>query len=193
MKIKQFRKMILASVFILIMLVGCASNTGIIEGTIKSESTGEMLADVHIILCLEPSTEEEYLCTLQAKPTTTSDSNGVFRLSNVPEGSYLLMYAMPDELSSTSKEWNGVELSPTILRLDGFGNFVPHGEGLFWEDGWEIDGNIATGSGLSLLIDGYIISNRLGISIMIQDQKKTPFVEVNVDEQIQYDWILMGR
>jgi len=182
-------------VMLTLLLTGCASNRGRIEGTIVGADTGEPLENTQIILCLQ-SEQEESLCILQAAPTTVSDSNGTFRLSRVSAGSYLLMYGMPDELASTSDEWGGVEVGPTTLTLNGLGRFVPTGEGMFWEDGWETVGNEYTSEStpsFSILGDGYIRSNRLGISMMVENMDRAPVIEVCAGETTQIEWQVMAR
>lgn len=178
----------------LLLLAGCAANLGGIEGKMVGADTGDPLEDVQIILCLK-SEEEASICTLQAAPTTETDSNGDFELSKVPPGSYLLMYGMRDELVATPDDWGDVEVGPTRLVLNRDGQFAPEGEGLFWEDGWETVGNEASSAdgSISMLVDGYIRSIRLGISMMVEDTHRAPVVEVHAGETIQIEWQVMAR
>ena len=53
-----------------------------------------------------------------SEPTTTTDTNGDFMLTGLDPGNYLLLYAMPGELTSTPEHLGGVMVGPTKGDMD---------------------------------------------------------------------------
>lgn len=178
---------------------------GHIVGRIIGADTGNPLADLQIILCLLPSEieGEEYACTLQAAPMARSDASGAFEFLKVPDGSYVLMYGDPDELVSTVDEWEGIEVTrgkPCVNPISGKNYVCRIPESAFWEEGGKY---IAGTTRLTIgedgtvewwgLLEGIARSNRLGISIMIEDRILAPVVQVQSGKTTDIEWKVYGR
>ena len=189
MNIKFFTGLCL---IVLIVMSGCSKSPGIVRGNLSSKETQEPLASVQVILCLV-SNKNKSLCTLQASPTTRTDASGYFELAGIPPGEYLLMYGFPGEIKSTPGEWGGIEVGPLTMGLTREGNLGSTGKGEFWEDGYESDGEMWTSGALSVLNNGYVRSNRFGISIMVEETKRMPYVIVQPDGTFEIEWILCAR
>jgi hypothetical protein len=178
---------------------------GHLVGSIIGADTGKPLADLQIILCLLPSEVEgeEYACTLQAAPTARSDASGAFEFLKVPDGSYVLVYGDPDELESTVDEWEGIEVTRGKLCVNpisgaNYACRIP--EYVFWEEGGKY---IAGTTRLTIgddgrvewfgLLEGIARSNKLGISIMIEDRILAPVVQVQSGTMTDIEWKVYGR
>lgn len=178
------------SIFVIILLTGCglSTDTGTIKGNVVNKWTGEPLKDVQIILCLKSEKGESY--ELQESPTTRTDISGDFILSNIPPATYILMYALPDQLSSTPEEWGGVIVGePKMVYSQETGNFEQKGEGLFWDAGWEESGSrfYAHDHSLTEFLAGTMRSNRFGISFSVEDSKKAPEIQVLLKDTTDWD------
>jgi len=178
---------------------------GNIVGHIIGANTGNPLVDLQIILCLLPSEieGEEYACTLQAVPMVQSDASGAFEFIEVPDGSYVLMYGDPDALASTVDEWDGIEVTRGKLCVNSFSgqNYVcVNEESAFWEEGGKYiagvtrltvgdDGTVEWWG----LLEGIARSNKLGISIMIEDRILAPVVQVQSGKTTDIEWKVYGQ
>jgi len=185
------------SLFIVVMvfLSGCGlfSDSGTITGNVINMQTGKPLKDVQIIIALKLENEEK--CKLLKSPTTRTDINGDFTLSNVPPATYNLMYALPDELSSSPKEWGGVIVGdPEMVYSQETGKFEQKGKGPFWDAGWEESGSrfYANDHSVTTFMTGRMSSNRFGISFSVEDYKKIPEFQVLPNDTINWD-IQMSR
>jgi len=178
---------------------------GHIVGRIIGADTGNPLADLQIILCLLPSEieAEEYACTLQAAPMARSNSSGAFEFLEVPDGSYVLMYGDPDELVSTVDEWEDIEVTtgrPCTNSISGNTYVCQIPESAFWEEGGVY---IAGTTRLTVgddgtvewwgLLEGIARSNRLGITIMVEDRLLAPVVQVQSGTATEIEWNVYGR
>jgi hypothetical protein len=178
--------------------------------------SGEPLEGSLIILCLLPEAErDDYICTLQAAPTVLSDESGVFDLSEVPAGSYVLMYGPSDELESTPDTWEGVKVTkaePCAIDISAGEKAAvcqsPKAlESSFWQDGGTYFGSLTyntagnldeigpvIGIGMIYVSNAAVRSNYLGISIMIaKDGKLAPVVNVQAGETTDIKWQVNGR
>jgi hypothetical protein len=175
---------------------------GHIVGRIIGADTGNPLADLQIILCLLPLQIEgdDYACTLQAAPMARSDANGAFEFLEVPDGSYVLMYGDPDELVSTMDEWGGIEVTVGEMCTSPTYFVCQNPESSFWEEGGEY---IAGTTRLTVgedgrvewwgLLEGIARSNKLGISIMIEDRILAPIVQMLSGKTTDIEWKVYGR
>lgn len=182
-------------IVVMVFLSGCGmfSDSGTITGNVINMRTGKPLNDVQIIIALKLENEEK--CKLLKSPTTRTDINGDFTLLNVPPATYKLMYALPDELSSTPSEWGGVIVGePDMVYSQETGKFEQKGEGPFWDAGWEESGSrfYANDHSLTAFMKGTMLSNRLGISFYVEDYKKVPEFQVLPNDTINWD-IQLGR
>lgn len=193
-------------------------SVGTITGFIHGANTGEPLADAHILLCRLPEQEgDDCLCTLQSTPTVQSEASGSFTLSGVPTGKYILMYGMPDELTSSPEEWSGVKIFRAKPCMKNMKNAVCQSpeapESIFWQDGGTIIGEVFskfaqtnaevdsapigmrfTGKvGGIYTFQGAVRSNQTGISLMISEGKLAPVVHVKPGETTGLKWQVMGR
>jgi hypothetical protein len=179
-------------VFIALLSTGCGGRNGAITESISGAKSGQPLANTQIILC--QGSQEISGCTLLSEPTTKSDANGAFTLENVTPGSYVLLYAMPDELISSPAEWEGLVVGPAEVEEDEDGKFVQVGKGKFWEEGWQNKGDYYTDdAGRRIYTDGYALSNSLGISMMVINQEREPLVVVPPRETIEFMWQVLER
>jgi hypothetical protein len=188
---------------------------GAINGQIMGAGSGEPLEGALIILCLLPEVEvDDYICTLQAAPTALSDASGAFGLSEVPAGSYVLMYGLSDELKSTPDTWKGVKVTkaePCAIDISAGEKAAvcqsPKAlENAFWQDGGTYFGSLTyntidnpdeigafIGIGMIYISNAAVRSNHLGISIMIADGKLAPVVNVQAGETTDIEWQVNGR
>lgn len=192
---------------------------GTIDGHIVGRDTRKPLDRAQIILCLLSEVMEgSVLCTLQAIPTALSGTNGEFHFSEVPIGTYVLMYGLSDELQLTPKQWGGIEVTKAETCTDGMTNVVcrsSEDESAFWQTGgtylgeentlgftksFDEDANtmiaiahrFTDGEGLYLL-QGAVRSNFTGISIMVLEGKLAPMVQVIDGETASIEWLVNGR
>ena len=176
-----------------LMMSGCGGGrTGGIEGTMTGAESGAPIANAQVILC--KGIAEESGCELLAEPTATTDADGKFSFSGLEPSSYLLLYGMPGELTSTPEEWGGVMVGQTKVDIGEDGKFVQTGEGAFWADGWENVGEQMTdAAGKTIYTDGFARSNRFGISMMVVDRERAPILVVQPRETEQINWVVLER
>jgi len=191
-------------------------SVGTIAGHIICDSSGEPLKDAQIILCSIPKEKmQNFFCTLKASPTVKSDKDGSFTLSNVPEGSYILLYGMQDELLVNPDEWDNVKLTQAEPCMKKMKNAVcPSSEApesMFWQNGGThlsdtIFGTrapddpeafiiISKGGGVFQIHAylGGVRSDRTGISLMIMEGKLAPVVVVQPGDTTDIEWKVIGR
>lgn len=176
-----------------LLLSGCGGGRkGDINGTMTGAETGAPIANAQVILC--KGDPEQSGCVMLAEPTITTDAEGNFAFSGLEPGSYLLLYGMPGELTSTPDQWEGVLVGPTKVDLDEEGKFVQTGDGDFWADGWENFGEQMTdAAGKTIYTDGYALSNKYGISMMVVDREREPVVVIEPRETAQVNWVVLER
>lgn len=87
------------------LIAGCGGRgrTGEVTGSMTGAKSGQPLANAQVALC--KGTPEESGCEMLSEPTTTTDTNGDFMLTGLDPVSYLLLHAMPGELTSTPEQW----------------------------------------------------------------------------------------
>lgn len=140
------KTILFAIVFTVIVFnVGCSGGGGVgsVTGTITDGDAP--LSNVQVILCenAPKNAEEHLICTLKSSPTTTTGSDGTFELTDVPAGSYVIMYGLPDQLKLTPEEWDGIPITRGTFCMEGMKNSVCDIDGvessLFWSEGaWHI-------------------------------------------------------
>jgi hypothetical protein len=113
---------------------------GAVDGRIVSAGTGEPLENAQIIVCeVLDEAYEHLICTLRGAPTTVSDSDGTFELTDVPTGTYIVMYGLPGLLKMTPEAWDGIDVTRGTFCMQGGQNSVCDIEGVtpsaFWAEG----------------------------------------------------------
>ncbi|QRN84028.1 hypothetical protein JR338_04575 [Chloroflexota bacterium] len=143
-------------------------------------------------LCAISRTDREY-CTLQTEPTTITDNDGFFCITEVPAGEYFLMYGFPEELSTNPNDWENVRVGPLSVFLNDKGEGDCGIDQIFWSDGFHSAGEMWSCDTHQKLANGFIVSNTYGISVMVEDSKIAPYVSVVPDEKIEINWIVQNR
>jgi hypothetical protein len=195
--------LLVASMF----FMGCGSSKqGAIKGHIVSIGDKMPVADVQIILCkVQDDAYEHLICKLQIAPTTISDNAGNFELTDVPTGTYILMYGLPGVLKMTPEEWDGIDVTRGTFCMKSGQNSVCEIEGVTPSAFWA-EGSVEVGSAIFAfkyqdneqqpgvviqagaeegsagenmhIYQGTIISNRTGISANIMAGQYSPTIGV---------------
>jgi hypothetical protein len=179
-------------ILVALLVSGCGSRTGEITGTITGAASGQPLANTQIILC--QMSEDVSGCMMLPEPAAVSGADGAFTIESVAPGSYVLLYGMPGELKSSPADWDGIQVGSTTVELDENGKFVQTGEGKFWEEGWEsVGAELTDAAGKTIYTDGYALSNKLGVSIMVVNRERAPLVVVRPGDTVEMDWQVLER
>ena len=203
----RFKTLVCLSLAALFVLVACGSREmGSISGHVfyerpTKEKTREPMKNVKIILC-EVNKDKglpegpvvayinrnkvERIGILKAEPTAITNSDGSFILSNVPVGTYLILFHLwPDKLRSIGDEWEGIGL--TEACLDQLGEeILASGKSDFWEEGGIIGGLSDWSSQKGFTVTkGNICSESLGFCLSVRDRRPYPIVEVQPDSTVE--------
>jgi hypothetical protein len=187
------------SLILIALACSCGDKTGSIEGillngSVEDELQQEPLKNARIVLCRikgdilpeGPVVSEandknaEEIGVLLAEPIVLTDSKGEFVLSEVPCGTYLVLFHLfPGELEHV--QWQDKVLTETIIDMET-GQIPPSGKPDFWEDGGLafVNADWSSQDGLTA-VDGNVCSGKLGFCFLLRDKKAYPVVEVLAD------------
>ena len=204
----KFRNIFSLSVMLIALLSSCETGkTGTIEGILvngsaEDELQQEPLQNARIVLCRftgdilpegpvvseanENSAEE--IGVLLAEPIVLTDSKGEFVLSNVPCGTYLILYHLfPGELEHI--QWHDVVLTETIIDMET-GGIPASGKPDFWEEGGLalVDADWSSQDGLTAK-EGNVCSVKMGFCFLVRDKKPYPVVKVLADSTVHVQLI----
>ena len=201
------QKIFCLTVILLFTLSACSppeKGMGTIRGSVVNEIPNdeiphEPMQNLKVVLC-EVSADEglpegpvvasmnedkvENIGILIAEPTAVTDSVGRFMLTNVPVGTYLILFHLfPDELIGV--DWNGAVLPEAYFDFQS--QKIPSsGKPDFWEKGGlaMVRGNWSSQEGFTAE-EGSVCSESLGFCFLIRDQKPYPIVKVQPDSTIE--------
>ena len=204
MKLRNFFYLTLA---LILALSACSSpekGMGTITGNVFNEVPNkeiprEPLQNVKIVLCKVSEGDGlpegpmvasmnkdkvEKIGILIAEPTAATDSVGKFMLTNVPVGTYLILFHLfPDELMGV--DWQEAVLPEAYFDFQS--QKIPSsGKPDFWEKGGlaMVRGNWSSQEGFTAE-EGSVCSESLGFCFLIRDQKTYPIVKVQPDSTIE--------
>ena len=183
---------------------------GEINGQIMNAGDRKPIEGAQIILCEVLDRPYEHLiCRLNGTPTAVSSNGGFFKITDIPIGTYFVMYGMPGLLKMKPEEWDGIDITRGTGCMQGFHNSVCNIEGVppseFWAEGASTNGissfiyqedelkpgvliqaTAKAGSPVENVhfVQGTIHSKRTGISANIMGGQYFPEIEVIQNEVI---------
>jgi len=202
----KLRNIFYLTLTLILALSACSSpekGMGTITGNVFNEVPNkeiprEPLQNVKIVLCklsegdglpegpMVASMNEdkvEKIGILIAEPTAVTDSVGKFMLTNVPVGTYLILFHLfPDELIGV--DWQGAVLPEAYFDFQS--QKIPaSGKPDFWEKGGlaMVTGNWSSKEGFTAA-EGSVCSESLGFCFLLRDQKPYPIIRVQPDSTI---------
>ena len=202
----KLRSIFYLTLTLILVLLACSSpekGMGTVTGNVFNEVPNkeiprEPMQNVKIVLCkisdsdglpegpIVASMNEdkaETIGILIAEPTALTDSVGKFMLTNVPVGTYLILFHLfPDELMGV--DWQGAVLPKAYFDFQKQ-KIPPSGKPDFWEKGGlaMVTGNWSSQDGFTAK-EGSVCSESLGFCFMLRDQKPYPIVRVQPDSTI---------
>lgn len=203
MKLRNFFYLTLALILALLTCSSPEKGMGTITGNVFNEIPNkeiprEPLQNVKIVLCKlferdglpegpmvasMNKDKAEKIGILIAEPTAVTDSVGKFMLTNVPVGTYLILFHLfPDELIGV--DWQGAVLPQAYFDFQN--QKIPaSGKADFWEKGGlaVVTGNWSSQDGFTAA-EGSVCSESLGFCFMLRDQKPYPIVNVHPDSTV---------
>jgi len=139
-----------------------------------------------VVACINKE-KVERIGIIKEKPTAITDSNGRFMLTQVPVGTYLILFHMwPDKITSSGNERYDIILTEGYLD-ENYQEITASGKPDFWEKGGIIiEGNANWNSQEGFtLIKGQVISNSLGFCFSIRDKRPHPIIKVQSDSIVE--------
>ena len=203
MKLQSIFYLTLALILVLLACSSPKKGMGTITGNVfnevpTKEIPREPMQNVKIVLCKMSDSDglpegpmvasmnedkAETIGILIAEPTALTDSVGKFMLTNVPVGTYLILFHLfPDELMGV--DWQGAILPEAYFDFQS--QKIPSsGKPDFWEKGGlaMVTGNWSSQDGFTAK-EGSVCSESLGFCFMLRDQKPYPIVRVQPDSTI---------
>ena len=151
-----------------IVLCQVSEGDGLPEGPMVASMNEDMVENVGILI---------------SEPTAVTDSVGRFILTNVPVGTYLILFHLfPDKLIGI--DWHGAVLPEAYFDFQS--QKIPaSGKPDFWEKGGlaMVTGNWSSQEGFTAE-EGSVCSESLGFCFLIRDQKPYPIIRVQADSTI---------
>jgi len=94
-------------VLALLLSIGCNPLSGGITGRLLEEESGEPVAGAVVVLCKLDKKE----CVLRTNLSTTTDQDGRFELTDVPVGSYSVLYSPGEVPAFVSSSWGDLRIA----------------------------------------------------------------------------------
>lgn len=125
----------------------------------------------------------EEIGVMIAEPIVFTDSTGRFTMTNVPVGTYLVLFHLFD-IDTSKVEWRDVRITEAFLALGG--EKIPvSGKPDFWEKGgmsltmgeWNSQDGFTADRGM-------VCSDKLGFCFSVKDEKPHPIVKVMADSTV---------
>ena len=168
---------LIITLLIILSLAGCNflaadSEAGMVKGTIFGAESRQPIPNAVIILC---RITDEDVCNVQADLAATTDDSGTFNISNVPPGSYVVLYNSYGKAHLNLSSIDGVNInyklgppmSPDSMCTKEFFSTFGGNEAVAVNKGTTVEFK----DGVMVSINGSFISEKYGVTMDFHEGK----------------------